>query len=300
MDYQELIDRFVNGYGSIHTQRAYKQDLGLWVAYCLQRGIDPVLATRHDVESWARQLERQGRGASTVKRRIGTLSSWFEYLMDEYAIDRSPATRVRRPRVDTESKTAALTAAQLVKIAELAEQTGTLEHALVMLLGYLGLRVGETCDARVEHLGEEDGRRVLHLPKRKGGKIGLAVLSPAVADVVDRHVAGRVAGPLLLHPQQANYGVHRQKNLPYGTAYSIIKRLARRAGLPAIHPHSLRHTFATLALDAGVDMYDLQLAMGHSSSDTTMRYDRARARLQRSPSLAVEEIIRRVTTPPAA
>lgn len=299
MNYEQLVDRFVTGYGSIHTQRAYRQDLEQWRTYCQDKQLDPTTAGRHDVETWARTLERQGKSASTVKRRIGTLASFCEYLMDEGLLERSPAARVRRPRVDQESKTSALSLNQLNRLVETARQAGTLEHALIVMLGGLGLRVGETCKARVEHLGEDEGRRILHLPERKGGKVGVAVLPPSISAAVDAHINGRAAGPLLLHPSQENFGVHRQKPLAYSTAYTIVKKIARNAGLPQIHPHSLRHTFATLALDAGVDMYDLQLAMGHSSSDTTMRYDRARARLQRAPSLAVEEIIRASSNPAA-
>lgn len=299
MNYEQLVERFVTGYGSIHTQRAYRQDLEQWQDYCRSKNVDPVTAVRHDVETWARTLERQGKSASTVKRRIGTLASFCGYLMDEGLMERSPAARVRRPRVDQESKTSALSLSQLHRLITAAQAAGTLEHALVVLLGQLGLRIGETCAARVEHLGEDEGRRVLHLPNRKGGKIGVAVLPPSVAAAVDAHVDDRHVGPLLLQPSQAGFGVLRQKHMPYSTAYTVVRKIARTAGLPQIHPHSLRHTFATLALDAGVDMYDLQLAMGHSSSDTTMRYDRARARLQRAPSLAVEEIIRQSTNPAA-
>jgi integrase len=66
----------------------------------------------------------------------------------------------------------------------------------------------------------------------------------------------------------------------------ILRRLAKAAGLPedlVLSPHSTRHTYATLALDAGVELRDLQDAMGHADPRTTRRYDRNRNNLNRSP-----------------
>jgi site-specific recombinase XerD len=61
------------------------------------------------------------------------------------------------------------------------------------------------------------------------------------------------------------------------------QRLARRAGIDGqISPHSLRHAFATIALDAGVSLHALQDSMGHADPRTTRRYDRARNNLQKS------------------
>ena len=79
----------------------------------------------------------------------------------------------------------------------------------------------------------------------------------------------------------------------------LLKFRFPRADETAVTSTTPRAPAGLTYLDAGVDMYDLQLAMGHSSSDTTMRYDRARARLQRAPSLAVEEIIRASSNPAA-
>jgi len=69
--------------------------------------------------------------------------------------------------------------------------------------------------------------------------------------------------------------------------FKLVRRLAREAGLPhpdAITPHSLRHTFATLATERGADLDDLQDAMGHADPRTTRRYQRSARRLDRDPA----------------
>jgi len=70
---------------------------------------------------------------------------------------------------------------------------------------------------------------------------------------------------------------------------TLLRRLGRAAGLPdelagSLSPHSMRHAFATLNLDAGASLRDLQDAMGHASPRTTRRYDRSRGNLDRSPA----------------
>lgn len=70
----------------------------------------------------------------------------------------------------------------------------------------------------------------------------------------------------------------------------MVRRLARDAGLDCVDrlsPHSLRHAFVTLALDAGVSLRDVQDAAGHADPRTTRRYDRARHNLDRAATYAV-------------
>jgi site-specific recombinase XerD len=72
-------------------------------------------------------------------------------------------------------------------------------------------------------------------------------------------------------------------------AWRLVRRLARNAGIDAskLNPHSLRHSFVTAALDAGVPLRDVQDAAGHADPRTTRRYDRARHNLDRAATYAV-------------
>jgi integrase/recombinase XerD len=95
---------------------------------------------------------------------------------------------------------------------------------------------------------------------------------------VDRAVANRVDGPLLLNTLGRRMDRH--------AATRRLRRLADDAGvrLPRMHPHMLRHTYVTTMLDAGVDLRDVQIAARHADPRTTMRYDRARTTLDRHPN----------------
>ena len=77
-----------------------------------------------------------------------------------------------------------------------------------------------------------------------------------------------------------------------------VKRLAKRAGITKrISPHSLRHSFITAALDAGVPLRDVQAAASHADPRTTMRYDRARHSLDRHATYIVATFLAGATRP---
>jgi integrase/recombinase XerD len=109
---------------------------------------------------------------------------------------------------------------------------------------------------------------------RKGGKHAIIPPAPRTGRALDLYVSERAAGPIFL-------GAGRGRMDRYA-ADRTVKRLARRAGLTKrISPHSLRHSFITAALDAGVPLRDVQEAASHADPRTTMRYDRARQSLDR-------------------
>lgn len=143
------------------------------------------------------------------------------------------------------------------------------------MLGLLGLRVFEACAADISDVGEEHGHRVLRVVG-KGGKV--VPLPPAVGRAIDRAVAERDHGPILLNRRGARMDRHcATRRLRRLSEVSVVR-------LPRMHPHMLRHTFVTTMLDAGVDLRDVQIAARHADPRTTMRYDRARKNLDRHPN----------------
>ena len=99
----------------------------------------------------------------------------------------------------------------------------------------------------------------------KGTKVVLVPLPPAVSRAIDRAIADRVRGPVLLNSRGTRMDRH--------AATRRLRRLAATAGIQVsrAHPHMLRHTFVTTVLDAGVDLRDVQIAARHAGPRTTMR-----------------------------
>ena len=110
----------------------------------------------------------------------------------------------------------------------------------------------------------------------KGTKIVLVPLPPAVGRAIDRAVADRTHGPVLLNSRGSRMDRHAATRRSRRSRRSRGGEQAARA-----HPHMLRHTFVTTMLDAGIDLRDAQIAARHADPRTTMRYDRARQNLDR-------------------
>jgi integrase/recombinase XerD len=146
------------------------------------------------------------------------------------------------------------------------------------LAGYSGLtRQAYELDLR------QYGHRTLVIT-RKGGKVVTIPLAPRTARAIDLAVGERCEGPIFLTTDGHRLDRHG--------AGRIVRRVASRAGITKpVGPHTLRHAFITAALDAGVPLRDVQEAASHADPRTTMRYDRARASLDRHATYIVSAYI---------
>ena len=214
-----------------------------------------------------------------ITRRLCTIAGFYRYAVEEDLLEHSPAAHVRRPRLDYESHATGLDRNELGALLVAAGLGPPGEHALVSLLALNGLRVSGATGASIENLGVERGRRTL-VVTRKGGKAVTIPLAPRTARAIDLAVGERVDGPIFLAPDGQRLDRHG--------AARIVRRVAIRAGITKpVGPHTLRHAFITAALDAGVPLRDVQEAASHADPRTTMRYDRARASLDRHATYIV-------------
>lgn len=259
----------------------------MWLAFCDEAGIDPLAAIRAHADVW------KGRGAgydnpapSSVARRVSAIASWYLYLVMEDVLDRSPFAHVSGWKaVSSESTTRGLTQAQARSMTECAVESGPRDEALIKLLLFSGVRESEAILADVDDLGWEDGHRTLDVV-RKGGKTQRIALSLVAADAIEQMLADRTEGPLFVTDTGGRMSASQ--------VFRSVRRIARIADVPdsaEVTPHSLRHTFATLSLDAGVPLRQVQVDMGHADPKTTIRYDRARKRLRDAATYKVTEWI---------
>jgi integrase/recombinase XerD len=214
-----------------------------------------------------------------VTRRLCTIAGFYRYAVEEELPDHSPAAHVRRPRLDYESHACGLDRKELGALLVAAGLGTAAEHALVSLLALNGLRVSEATSADIESIGTERGHRTLVIT-RKGGKVVTIPLAPRTARAIDLAIGERCEGHIFLAADGRRLDRHG--------AGRIVRRISRHAGIAKkVGPHTLRHAFITAALDAGVPLRDVQEAASHADPRTTMRYDRARASLDRHATYIV-------------
>lgn len=218
---------------------------------------------------------------ATIARRLCAVTGFYRYAEEEALVAHSPAVHVRRPRIDYEFHAIGLDRNDVGALLVAAGLGPATEHALVSLLALNGLRVSEVIGADIEALGVQRGHRTLTIV-RKGGKTVTIPLAPRTARALDLAVGD---------------GATARSSSPETEIASIVTaRPGSSDGSPdgpgspsrsAPTPHTLRHAFITAAPDAGVPLRDMQEAASHADPSTTMRYDRARASLDRHATYIV-------------
>jgi site-specific recombinase XerD len=296
-----LVLGWLAGKRSEHTRTAYARDLGIiprrragqapsWLAWCRTAGVHPVTGvTGMHVAVYARQLASADLSPSSAARKLAAVAGWYAWLERRGHIGASPAVGIARPRrPPAQPATPGLTPDQALSLVRAADTAPGAQRArtaaLVAVLLFTGARVSEIIGADIADLGTERGRRVLRVTRGDGQRRSLALPAPAAARI-DAYLAER-DGPARHRRHapaepRALFATASGKRLFAADVWRIVRRLAARAGLPdelARHlgPEAMRHSFATLYLDAGGSLGDLQQVMGHADPRTTRRYDRTR------------------------
>jgi len=285
-----LAGEWLASHTSTNTIRSYRRDLHELFAFLDTHDVDALTAKRSHLDAWRLSLDA---APATVARKLAAVSSFYRYATYNGAVPANPAALVRRPRIDQDhSTTQGLTRHQSRHLLDAARMHSPRSHALITVLLFTGARITEVLNARISDLQHDAGHRVL-VVTRKGGKRGKLVLPAQAVDALATYLGQTVAQGTELAtdtdtPNPPIFTTATGRPWAASEAFRTVRRLARAAGIEGrISPHSLRHTHATLALDAGVSLADLQDSLGQADPRTTRRYDRARGRLERSSSYAV-------------
>lgn len=262
------------------TLSAYRRDLRCFWAWCLERDLPPLSARRPHIELYLRDLERRGLAPATVSRRLSTLAGLFKYAVLDELVQANPTLAVGRPRVPWEGQRRTVShPLEFAAVLTAARRESDTAQALVALLGMLGPRVSEACAPQIGDLRYSGGYVLLRVVG-KGSKPAEIPLPIPVLRAVNAATEGRSAGPVLLSRTGGQ--------MSRGAAARLLARVVRASGVSSpASPHALRRTFCTAGLTSGVPLRDMQCAMRHVDARTTMRYDMARANLDRHAAHSV-------------
>jgi integrase/recombinase XerD len=272
------------------TIDAYRRDLA---AFCDWFGKPLAKVERTDVEHYLAELRGEGLAATTISRRAAALRSFFRHQVLVGARSENPAADVGLPK-RTRRLPRTLSPAEAERLVEAAAGTtprALRDRALVELLYGAGLRVSEAVGLE---RGAVDLEGRLVRATGKGDKERIVPIGREAIDALRRYISrGR---PFLdrRHRPELFLNAHGGA-LTRAGAFLILRRLAEKASLdPArVHPHLLRHSFATHLLEGGADLRSVQEMLGHADLATTELYTHVSDRRRKEAYFAAHPHARR-------
>ncbi len=278
------------GNRSAYTIRNYRTDIGHFLAHCDEEGIEPLEMNRQVFRTYLGTLRDKGMVAASITRRTSTVHGFYKYLLREGAAEKDllygvalPKKPKRLPKVLDQTVIEALLGAP-----DLATPQGLRDRAMFELLYGGGLRISELVGLDTGQVDLEYGAAII---RGKGSKERVVLFGRPATDALEAYLdSGRPR--LASGPEPALFLNRFGGRLTARSVQSIIKRHALAAGIAQdVHPHLLRHSFATHLLDGGADLRIVQDLLGHSSANTTQIYTHVSQARQAEVSAAAWEKI---------
>ena len=267
---------------SSHTVEAYGRDLERYVKALEEKGVtEPDDVTRPLIEEHLEHLAEEGYAPSSVERALSAIKSFHRFMLQEEISSVSPAAALPLPK-KAERLPDVLSVRQALALLDQPfpkTAAGQRDRAIIEVLYGCGLRVSELTGLDVGAVSLEDEVvRVIG----KGSKERLVplmgsahkALAEYLSDWRGELVSSRSGAAVFLNVRGGR--ISRQ------SVFAIVERAGRVVGIDGLHPHTLRHSFATHMLQGGADIRIVQELLGHSSIQTTQLYthlDRSHLRM---------------------
>src|SRR5919204_1416479 len=251
---------------SVHTQRAYVSDLRQLAAFLEERRTSLDAATRDDLRAFLAS-RHSANLPSTLARKQASLRAFYEHRVRMGYIADSPARRLAFPkrRVSLPNVVSVDDCFAIVSAPSSRSAPGLRDRAALELLYGAGLRVSELVGLNVGDVASDCVR-----VNGKGGKERVVPLVRGARAALDAYLARRGE----LRPKEPALFVNQRGTRL--TTRSVARHLAKYALIAGarrhVHPHAMRHSFATHLLDMGADLRGIQELLGHASLSTTQRY----------------------------
>ena len=288
------IEWFAN-LANAHTRRAYENAVKDFMRFAdIRQPKEFRIVMRAHIIAWRDELAQRGLGGSTIRHRLASLASLFEYLCNKNAVTHNPVKSVERPKTESgEGKTPAIADHQARKLLEAPQDDdirGKRDRAILSTLLFHALRREELCKLKVKDF-RHIRKGVPHLKvSGKGGKTRYLPLHTATKGLINDYLGAAGHGAddagALFRPLRNNRTGRLDKAISPDRIYKLVRAYSAQLGFE-IGAHSLRATAATNALDHQADIVKVQEWLGHANIATTRIYDHRRTRLEDSPTFKV-------------
>lgn len=280
---------------SAHTLRNYRSDLEVFFEFAAARKATasaafdklPFVVDHRAIREYLGRLYSARAKPATIARKLAALRSFYRYACREGMVKENPAKLVSSPKLP-QTLPAVMTTEETNRLIDAVgadNWPGKNPDPLLLLRDRLifellygsGLRVSELVGLSFEQVHRSTG---MLLVRGKGKKERTVPFGSKAAEALDQYLRERsLRFPDGTPDAEAVLVNARGKRLTARSAHRIVQRYARLlSGDPTLHPHSLRHAFATHLLGEGADLRAIQELLGHSSLSTTQKYTRVSIR----------------------
>ena len=265
---------------SENTRRAYEHDAREFVEWCERGGCPDASALDHRVlRRYLAYLQTRGFSRASTARKAASVRAYLRHLRRRGILERDVATAVQAPKGTRRlprmprRKEAATLLDDLVDEADSDDPRALRDLAIVELLYGAGLRVSECCGLNV---GDVDVRRRTVTALGKGAKVRRLPLGEPARNAVAAYLrGGRPAWPGAVQPstgaENAMFLNARGRRMTPRDVRRVLDRHPLADGR-TLHPHALRHAYATHLLEGGADLRAVQELLGHADVGTTQIY----------------------------
>jgi integrase/recombinase XerC len=272
---QHWIDRFLHHLQterrlSANTCKHYQRDLDELHNWCKAAGINDWRALdSHQVRKYAAQSHRRGLSGRSIQRRLSALRSFYNYLLREQQVSQNPGLDIRAPK-SAQHLPDTLNVDDIARLLNVASKDplALRDLAMLELLYSSGLRLAE-----LVALNEGDldfNERVVRVTG-KGAKTRLLPVGDKAISALQAWMQVRTRQ--LQDTETAIFTGRGGKRLSARSVQQRVKDWARRQGIPGdLHPHTLRHSFASHLLESSGDLRAVQELLGHADISSTQIY----------------------------
>ena len=228
--------------------------------------------TTDDLSEYLSKRKKEGLAASSIRQNVVSLKIFFRFLCNNKILSEDIAEGLFSPKPEqllpkTINQKDVI---RLLESIETSDPLGMRDRALIELLYSSGLRLGEIMEALLENLYLEEGHiRVTG----KGNKTRIVPIGKKALEAINNYLEkGRKK---LVNSKSTSHIFLsiRGKKLSPSRIWQIVKERSKRANINSpIHPHQLRHSFATHLLSGGADLRIIQELLGHADISTTQTY----------------------------
>ena len=255
---------------SEHTRSAYQRDLAYLREFCDKQEINKWSdLDGKQLRGFVASRHREGIGGRSLQRNLSAIRSFYRYLIDEAKVKNNPAEGIIAPKTPRKLPKV-LDADQTVQLVEIDEQDGLAvrDRAMLELIYSSGLRLAELISINMGDLDFSD--RILTVTG-KGKKMRSVPVGKHAIQAIKNWL--KIRQSMINENETALFISQRGKRISPRSVQERLKQWAIKQGLPShVHPHMLRHSFASHMLESSGDLRAVQELLGHADISTTQVY----------------------------